>query len=408
MKRAFVRNAFCLISSAALAWAASSDAGSLDLPSAVESLGKEAPNGACNTATLDRLAKTLNSPEIKRDDPAYELAVNRWPSDIRIWPYLSSVDAKRRFVFYILVRDPTDTIKHCYTGGASDWVCANFSKLMYLKYRNAALPDGQEQEKPPFNVKQEAVKFRIPIREVSVLIRGEKGTKGHAVNAVWVGGEARTPDEERKKSNWVFFEPQNDGILLESGKKNFDPPDRVYQVDSESDEPLSSKNGLYESAVKGPLPVFWMGQDLKVKSLSTTSGIVLTESLISGKEDFASWKLAIALAEHPEDRTQVMELAKSLGTLSPAWLSRAESLKDLPSDRDFQALDGDAKTIVYVYRLLSSPLVAEMKDRATDGEANFRRQYDAGIQYLAEKHLIKAEDLRAYQSILDGFPKSPR
>lgn len=202
-----------------------------------------------------RLA-TFNNPQASPED--YAQAFATWNDRLAIFPYLTSREAKLRFVQEVLKIDDLDQKPYQTPNYGADvngdgvvelikkdgilyneegdvvneasFVCANFAQEMTRRY-------GITREGT--NIKPH--KFGMPLFEAHTS-EGYDGTtrygRGHAFNGVYVGG----PDANiYDGSNWIFFEPQSDRIVSTIGVTQdvirygaYDSPGTLLEISSPS------------------------------------------------------------------------------------------------------------------------------------------------------------------------------
>ncbi|MBN1323496.1 MAG: DUF4157 domain-containing protein [Methanotrichaceae archaeon] len=163
------------------------------------------------------LVPMLNDQSISSSE--YATAVNGWPNDSPLWPFLSTRAARERFIRYIVGFDMTNC--RPYGSGRPQSsscqgfaraqetfrnLCTGYATQMYVRYYNAP-PAGRlsaeevERLSTMARVHQDTIspKFRMPIFIATV--------PGHSFNAVLVD------DSSAGISSYIFLEPQTDELF---------------------------------------------------------------------------------------------------------------------------------------------------------------------------------------------------
>ena len=155
------------------------------------------------------LASTLNSDSFRTEN--YARAIQTWPKDVAIWPFLNSFSAQKNFIKYIGTIDRAKN--NPYVKKNRDWVCEDFALQFYLQFSSFDVPLN-----PPLFASKDAYepsdqirltpqradpKLRMPVYYVSI-DKNDDLSWGHAIIAIQVG------TDPTKFESFYFLEPQGD------------------------------------------------------------------------------------------------------------------------------------------------------------------------------------------------------
>ncbi len=240
------------------------------------------------------LLVTFHDDRLSSIVPEYQRAVRYWDDDgLSIWNYLETAAAKERFARYVIKMDTLNKQEYIYDledeeyktknpGKKIDeerpFVCRHFARKMYYRYRKLEEHLDWTASDELYKIGRAPQKFRIPIREVEVTFPlASEHKRPHAVSAVYLGGNSYQAE------NWLFFDPQSDGVLFRSlsyqwdGKGNIFTiyPDHKLPLDKETKSPIETYAALENpSVVKfainkngNVVPVFGTGNQILTKGI---------------------------------------------------------------------------------------------------------------------------------------------
>lgn len=177
-------------------------------------------------SNLDRLSKILNTAKLGTE--AYKEAVDSWPENEQVWKHLTTREARKQFIRYLLSIDPTSCRPvqqgsekfyppqgpECKDYPHKDEIfpnwCTSYATQLALNLQDKPSPSAstiEELKKSKIYYQPVKPKFRIPIQIVV--------SSPHAFNAVLV--DDKNPS---KLESYVFIEPFTDEVFDATSAKS--------------------------------------------------------------------------------------------------------------------------------------------------------------------------------------------
>ncbi|MGK5082481.1 hypothetical protein WDW37_04170 [Bdellovibrionota bacterium FG-1] len=224
------------------------------------------------TKILEKPLIVLSGQPAKSKD--YKKAIDEWPNDLPIWPYLKTRSAREELVRFILVRDDTSQRKY----ESFDSLCTGFAAQVYSRYSNRGMLDPGARKRlatAKVDATRKELKFQIPLVMATY--------PGHFFNAVLMN-EAAPKDFQ----SYLVIEPQTDEVIQNKSLEFLQYVKRfgIRMVDLTDYTDQSASVMQYRTA---EVATFFVRGDDKIVSMQGASLSGLAQDFMIGYSDKAEY-----------------------------------------------------------------------------------------------------------------------